>query len=241
MTARRPGAPRTARRPVAASPHGAASRPRPPASAGGAAARTGRRPGRGGPAAAGSRPARSGASSAGSRPAGAARPRSDASGADAPEGLLGGLTRRGLALIAVTVIALALLLPTVNSYVAQRQQLQALERQVTEQQADVERLEAEVARWDDPTFVAAQARERLLFVMPGETQYRLTDTSGRPVPRTESEQARAEAQREEWFAALWTSVEGASVLSPDDVPESPSGDPQQPTPTGARPPQETTP
>lgn len=138
------------------------------------------------------------------------------------EGLIPGLTKRGLALIAVTVLSLSALLPTVNSYIAQRQQLQALQTEVSQQKNDVESLQAEVDKWDDPTYVAAQARERLLFAMPGETQYRLTDTSGKELPMTQDQRRAQEAARKDWYTTLWGSVEGASVLRPADVPETPA-------------------
>lgn len=202
MTARRPGAPRRAGRPVSSSS---------------------------GPAAGGARKhaTRSERSAAASRPAGAARRRrTAAAAAPAEQGPAWGLTRRALVLIALVVVALATLVPTVNRYVTQRQQLAAAEQQVAQQRQDVKDLEAAVARWDDPTFVAAQARERLLFAMPGETQYRLTDTSGKDVPTTEAEQEQAPAVEEDWYDTMWTSVEGSSRLRPEDIPDSqtPGGD-----------------
>jgi cell division protein FtsB len=124
-------------------------------------------------------------------------------------------------LVALVVIALAALVPTVNSYVAQRQQLSELQSQVSQQEAQVEDLRAQVARWEDPTYVAARARERLLFAMPGETQYRLTDTSGQDVPLTEAQQAEEAAKEGEWFSTLWESVEGSSRLTPEDIPDEP--------------------
>jgi type II secretory pathway pseudopilin PulG len=117
------------------------------------------------------------------------------------------------------VIALAALVPTVNTYVAQRQKLSELRAQVSQQEQRVEDLREQVARWEDPTYVAARARERLLFAMPGETQYRLTDTSGRDVPLTEAQQAQEEAKEGEWFSVLWESVEGSSRLTPEDIPD----------------------
>ncbi|GAA1491394.1 septum formation initiator family protein [Brachybacterium sacelli] len=117
------------------------------------------------------------------------------------------------------VIALAALVPTINNYVAQRQQMAELRTQVERQEQDVQTLREEVARWEDPAFVAARARERLLFAMPGETQYRLTDTSGQDVPLTEAEQAAEKAQEGEWYSTLWKSVEGASRLTPEDIPD----------------------
>ncbi|EWS80506.1 septum formation initiator [Brachybacterium phenoliresistens] len=122
-------------------------------------------------------------------------------------------------LITVLVIALAVVVPTLNTYISQRQQLIALQQQVAQQEASVEQLQQDVDRWEDPTFVAAQARERLLFAMPGETQYRLTDTSGKDVPLTEQEQTAQEAAQGDWFSMMWESVEGASRLSPEDIPD----------------------
>ncbi|WP_245822703.1 FtsB family cell division protein [Brachybacterium avium] len=121
--------------------------------------------------------------------------------------------------MALLVIALAALVPTVNTYVAQRQKLSELQSQVSQQEQQVESLREQVARWDDPTYVAARARERLLFAMPGETQYRLTDTSGSDVPLTEAEQAAEAAKEGEWFSVLWESVEGSSRLTPEDIPD----------------------
>lgn len=119
------------------------------------------------------------------------------------------------------VVALAALVPTVNSYVTQRQQLSELEAEVAAKEQEVEDLRAQVARWEDPAYVAARARERLLFAMPGETQYRLTDTSGRDVPLTAAQQAEEQRADAEWFTLLWESVEGSSRLTPQDIPDEP--------------------
>ena len=124
-----------------------------------------------------------------------------------------------LALVALVVIALEALVPTVNTYVAQRQELAELRAQVGQQEQQVDDLREQVARWEDPTYVAARARERLLFAMPGETQYRLTDTSGRDVPLTEAERAQEEAKDGEWFSVLWESLEGSSRVTPEDIPD----------------------
>jgi type II secretory pathway pseudopilin PulG len=107
------------------------------------------------------------------------------------------VTRRTLFLIVLVVLALATLVPTINTYVAQQQQLHALQDQVSGQEAEIEDLQAQV-------------RERLLFAMPGETQYRLMDASGADVPLTAAEQESLEkAQEADWFTALWDGVEGA--------------------------------
>src|SRR5699024_1992646 len=138
-------------------------------------------------------------------PAAASRPRSTSARTTAQDGPGITITRRTLVLVTLVVVALAALVPTVNSYVAQRQQLAELRSQVEGQEQEVEDLRQQVDRWEDPAYVTARARERLLFAMPGETQYRLTDTSGREVPLTEAEQAAEEAREGEWFSTLWTS------------------------------------
>ena len=55
--------------------------------------------------------------------------------------------------------------------------------------------------------------------MPGETQYRLTDTSGQDVPLTEAQQAEEAAKEGAWYSTLWESVEGSSRLTPEDIPD----------------------
>ncbi|MGY5763574.1 FtsB family cell division protein [Brachybacterium sp. DNPG3] len=220
MTSRRPGAPRAARRPVAASGGRRTPARRSSSRAAGSP--------RGSSASSGA----TGSSASARGPAAAARPRSAVSSGAADDGPGITITRRTLVLVSLIVIALAALVPAVNSYVAQRQQLASLRTQVDTQQSDVEDLQAQVDRWEDPAYVAAQARERLLFAMPGETQYRLTDTSGEDVPLTEDEQAAETATRQEWFSALWSSVEGASRLTPEDIPDS-DGTGEDDAPTGS--------
>ena len=235
MTSRRPGAPRSARRPVASSP--GRRGPATPTPAKGSAARTGSgarssgarssasrtpslRPSGTGAAGGSSRATAGGSPSRGRGPAKASRPRSTAGSRTAQQDGPGiTITRRTLVLVSLVVIALAALLPTVNSYVTQRQQLSELQAEVEQKQQRVDELQDQVARWEDPAYVAAQARERLLFAMPGETQYRLTDTSGRDVPLTEAEQAAVEASEGEWFSTLWESLEGSSRLTADDIPD----------------------
>src|SRR5690625_2030847 len=203
MTSRRPGAPRAARRPVPASGT--------PRGSGRSASRTG------GKAAASRGSSSRRRSTRG--PAAASRPRSTSAPTTAQDGPGITITRRTLVLVTLVVIALSALVPTVNSYVAQRQQLAELRSQVDRQEQEVEGLRQQVARWEDPAYVTARARERLLFAMPGETQSRLTGTSGRGGRLTEAEPAAEEAREGEWFSTLWTSVEGSSRLTADDIPD----------------------
>jgi cell division protein FtsB len=90
----------------------------------------------------------------------------------ATTGLLGLSSTRRAALLAVVVCALALTVAVpLRNYVAQRQELAAVSEQHQTLAADVDRLTQERARLSDPAEVAAQARSRLGYVMPGEVPY----------------------------------------------------------------------
>ena len=117
-------------------------------------------------------------------------------------------------LAGAAILSLAALVPTVNTYVAQQQEYARVQAQLEHEQERVEELDKQIARWQDPNFVAAQARERLLFAMPGETQYRLTDSSGREVPASQARLAEIEENAPSWFGSLWDSLVASSQAQP---------------------------
>jgi hypothetical protein len=116
-------------------------------------------------------------------------------------------------LSAVLVVLVLLLAPYVRPWVTQRSQIAEANDQMRRLQQDVEDLTAEQRRWEDPAYVRAQARERLHFVMPGETGYVVLDDS---VPGAASSDPRAAtvavpgtgqaANDQPWYATLWSSV-----------------------------------
>jgi hypothetical protein len=71
------------------------------------------------------------------------------------------------------VLAITLAPPT-QRYFAQRAQINAYKAEIEVANSALQSARDELARWNDPTFVAAQARERLHYVFPGERQYVLT-------------------------------------------------------------------
>ncbi|MGL5857683.1 MAG: septum formation initiator family protein, partial [Angustibacter sp.] len=108
---------------------------------------------------------------------------------------------RVLVLGGVVMVLAVLLAPALRSYLAQQQQVAALEGQIRDQQRRVVELEQEQRAWDDPAFIRAQARERLRFVMPGERSFivldpRVPDT--RPVSPSDRAVRVASADRS-WF------------------------------------------
>jgi hypothetical protein len=112
------------------------------------------------------------------------------------------------------VVLAVLLAPALRSYVAQQQQIAALQQHVADQRAAVADLEQQRAAWNDPAYIKAQARSRLKFVMPGERAYNVIDA---PAPKATTPAARAPATSRDaqsdrpWFGDLWRSVEIAGT------------------------------
>ena len=82
-----------------------------------------------------------------------------------------GLSNRALIVGIVLVVVAITLAPPIQNYFTQRAQINALKTQISDNQAMLDKAADELAQWDDPEFVASQARARLHFVFPGERQY----------------------------------------------------------------------
>jgi cell division protein FtsB len=76
-----------------------------------------------------------------------------------------------LSMLGLNVAALLVLAAPLKTLVEQRQQIAELEASLAEAQDAVDDLNEQVARWDDPAYVRAQARERLYYVLPGDVSY----------------------------------------------------------------------
>lgn len=129
----------------------------------------------------GSGPGRSGAPvrPARSRPARAATGRASA---PAPKPRLTGRAAILVLVLAVLAVSYA---SSLRAYLQQRTQIDSLQSTISERQAQIDDLEQEKDRWLDPQFVETEARERLGYVMPGETPY-VVLRDGKPL-ETESE------------------------------------------------------
>ncbi len=150
---------------------------------------------------------------------------------------------RALVLFVVGLLAFVLLFPTVRAYLAQRADNDRLVQHVAEARAKNDDLTAELERWTDEAYVAAQARERLAFVLPGETAFRVVDPETVPDPAaptvdaTGTGPALVEAgTTTPWYATIWESVKvaGAAGVAEANTPvpaPAPTGAP--PTPNGS--------
>lgn len=119
-----------------------------------------------------------------------------------------GLNARAVAL-AVVIFMLALLLAApAQRYFSQRAQISALQHQLRASQARVEQARMELERWRDPAYIKTQARARLHFVMPGETQYIVIDSSKSKNPTSLGASIATELPAQvAWYQRLVSSVQ----------------------------------
>lgn len=124
------------------------------------------------------------------------------------------LTVRAIVLFAILLVSFIVLFPTLSSYLAQQQSIASLKAQVSSTQDRNEQLQAEIERWQDPAFVQAQARDRLSFVMPGETPYKVIDPESATDPEDDGQQSE-ERQSDEtvWYRNVWDSLRIAGAAS----------------------------
>ncbi|HTL41480.1 MAG TPA: septum formation initiator family protein [Pseudolysinimonas sp.] len=76
-----------------------------------------------------------------------------------------------LSVLGLIVAALLVLAAPLKELVLQRQQIADLQASIDQAQQDVDDLNAQVARWSDPAYIQAQARERLYYILPGDISY----------------------------------------------------------------------
>ncbi|MFJ4044675.1 septum formation initiator family protein [Microbacterium sp. NPDC089987] len=84
-----------------------------------------------------------------------------------------GIRLSGFAVIMLSLVVLGtwVLVPTIGTYLGQKQKIAALEHSVQVTEDQIADLERQRDRWDDPAYITTQARERLYYVKPGEVPF----------------------------------------------------------------------
>ena len=118
--------------------------------------------------------------------------------------------------VVLVVLVVSFALP-LRSWFAQRGELDALRDDIASDQQAIAELERELARWEDPKYVEAQARERLRWVKPGDVGFIVIgdDPAAPAEPGADVEAAGL------WWQRLWSSVEEAdraAALESGEVP-----------------------
>ncbi|MFI7743056.1 FtsB family cell division protein [Kocuria rhizosphaericola] len=149
-----------------------------------------------------------------------------------------------LTLVAVLIVFLAA--PTTKIFLEQRTEIAQLERAIADMEAQKASLEDQVDQWSDETYVKQRARDRLLYVMPGERSYLVVGAEEMDGAVVDSSAAQVEAEKPAWVDALWQSVVASAYedAAPaagtgdtdaggdTDAAEEPGGDPAAPGGSG---------
>ena len=114
-----------------------------------------------------------------------------------PEGPSG----RTAALVLVVAVLVAMLAIPVRSWFLQQAQIADARGAVAATEERIAALEAEEERWQDPAFVAEQARLRLHYVMPGEVGIVVLQPDDATKPAQ---------QPATWYESLWQTVDSAA-------------------------------
>jgi cell division protein FtsB len=149
----------------------------------------------------------------------------------------GSAARRAAILAAVVCVLTLTIAGPVRTYFAQRtemKQLKATEAHLRAQIADLEQQKVKLA---DPVFIAAQARERLGFVMPGDIPYQVQLPANSGVPATPGAEPAKANPDDPWYTSLWHTIADAPHgISPTIVEDAPPPGPLPPTTPPSAPP-----
>jgi cell division protein FtsB len=157
-----------------------------------------------------------------------------ASAEEQSEQRFGSAARRAAILAAVVCVLTLTIAGPVRTYFGQRtemKQLKATEAQLRTQIAELEQQKVKLA---DPVFIAAQARERLGFVMPGEIPYQVQLPANSATPGAPGAEPATGDPDQPWYTALWHTIADAPHgVSPTIAPGAPPGQPfPAPAPPG---------
>jgi len=120
------------------------------------------------------------------------------------------ITQRAVALLVVVGLLVISYVGTMRIYLDQQSDMATARTQIAERQATIAQLQDELSRWNDPSYIKTQARERLGWVMPGEVGYRVIGTDGKVVSgEVGSIKGNNDPANQAWYERIWSSVQTA--------------------------------
>jgi len=145
------------------------------------------------------------------------------------------LTSRAAIVVLVLAVLAVSYASSLRAYLQQRSNINALEAQIAQREDKIDDLRDEKKRWDDPAYVAQQARARFGYVAKGETPFVVVDADGKPldVSAELGDPAKvADPDRRTWYDDAWDSMKIAgnppiTVRDPQDEIKAPKEDLEQ--------------
>jgi cell division protein FtsB len=124
-------------------------------------------------------------------------------------------------MMALLILAVVVLAPSLREYVQQRDQIVDAQQVVNDLKSQVTELNAERDRWSDPSYIRAEARARLYYVMPGETSYLVIDDRPPAAKRVDEGPVSTKIQStpSDWVGSLFGSfmTAGLSTATPAEL------------------------
>ena len=145
----------------------------------------------------------------------------------------GSAARRAAILAAVICVLTLTIAGPVRTYFSQRTEMKQLKATEEQLRAQIAELEQQKVKLGDPVFVAAQARERLGFVMPGEIPYQVQLPPGSVTPTAPGVEAPTVDPDQPWYTALWGTIADKPYgIAPAPAPPAPPPAPPNAPPPG---------
>ena len=148
-----------------------------------------------------------------------------------------GFTARRAAILAAVVCVLTLTIAgPVRTYFAQRTEMKQLTASEAALRTQIAELEGQRTKLADPVYIAAQARERLGFVKPGDIPYQVQLPPGAVVQPDSGPRTQAAPSGDPWYTSLWHTIADtphgppATPPAPGEPSPLPSGAPVPPAP-----------
>ncbi|MEP6526092.1 MAG: septum formation initiator family protein [Nocardioidaceae bacterium] len=120
------------------------------------------------------------------------------------------LTGRAAILALVLAVLVVSYASSLRVWLEQRREISGLESQIAASKASVHQMRQEKARWHDPAYIEAQARERFAWVLPGQIGFTVIDGGqagdGDPIDPTRPASAGGD-----WWQSAWGSVLAAGA------------------------------
>lgn len=158
-----------------------------------------------------------------------------ASAAQQSEERLGFTARRAAILAAVVCVLTLTIAGPVRTYFAQRTEMRQLAASEAALREQIAELEGQKAKLADPVYIAAQARERLGFVKPGDIPYQvqLPESAAAAIDSAPGgPQGGTARSGDPWYTALWHTIADTPHGPPSGPAPAPPAPPPPPPPPG---------
>ncbi|MCT1458819.1 septum formation initiator family protein [Aestuariimicrobium sp. p3-SID1156] len=139
-----------------------------------------------------------------------------------------GVTWRAVAVLAVLFILLLSYLNSLRVYFSQQQEMAETRAQIESERRQIQELQDEKTRWEDPNYVKAQARSRLGWVVPGEVGYKVIGADGKPLGGGAELDPATTDEKGKHPVTWWERLIGSLKTADNPVPAAPTAS-QSPT------------